>query len=79
VTPRSVGEWLAVVPQILGVAILVFCVVFWAVTNRVEPLFVTTGGGLLALGQGAKALEELRKPIEPPKVKDPLPESGDVE
>jgi hypothetical protein len=53
--------------------------VFWAVTNRVEPLFVTTGGGLLALGQGAKALEELRKPIEPPKVKDPLPESGDVE
>jgi hypothetical protein len=37
-------------------------VIFWAFTDRVEPLFVTTGGTLLAIGQGARALAELKKP-----------------
>jgi hypothetical protein len=57
------GEWF---PKILGGLMLIFTVIFWAFTDRVEPLFVTTGGGLLAIGQGAKALGELRRPPEPP-------------
>jgi hypothetical protein len=58
-------EWSSAGPRLLGALILVFCVVFWAFTNRVEPLFVTTGGGLLALGQGVQALAELKQPPPP--------------
>jgi hypothetical protein len=35
----------------------------------VEPLFVTTGGALLGIGQAAQALGELRQPPpEPPRM-----------
>jgi hypothetical protein len=54
---------------------LVFCVLFWAITfmvdgkGAVEPLFVTTGGALLGIGQAAQALGELRQPPpEPPRM-----------
>lgn len=45
---------------------LMACFAVWALTDRVEPLFVTTFGGLLAVGAGAKALDELRKSPDPP-------------
>jgi hypothetical protein len=47
---------------------LVACFVVWAVTpdHIVEPLFITVFGGLLAVGQGADALGELRRPPPPP-------------
>jgi hypothetical protein len=56
-------DWSEWFPKLLGGAILVFAVIFWAFTDRVEPLFVTTGGTLLAIGQGARALTELKKPV----------------
>lgn len=61
-SPRSAGEWGAVVPQWLGIVGLIFCVVFWAITDRVEPLLVTTFGGILTVGLGAEALAALRGP-----------------
>jgi hypothetical protein len=45
---------------------LLLCFAVWFLTGRVEPLFVTGFGGLLAVGQGADALGELRKPPAPP-------------
>jgi hypothetical protein len=59
-------DWASAGPRLLGAGIIVFCVIFWAFTDRVEPLFVTTGGTLLAIGQGTEALIELRRPPEPP-------------
>jgi hypothetical protein len=65
-TPRSASEWGAALPTWFGMAGLVACFAVWALTNRVEPLFVTTFGGLLAVGAGAKALDTLRQPPAPP-------------
>jgi hypothetical protein len=54
---------------------LVACFVVWVITGRVEPLFVTAFGGLLAVGQGADALTTLRDPPAPPiPPGDPLAE-----
>lgn len=53
-------------PIWLGILGLVTCMVFWMLTNRVEPLFVTSFGGLLAVGAGARALDTLRQPPAPP-------------
>jgi hypothetical protein len=55
-----------VAPIWLGILGLVTCMIFWMVTNRVEPLFVTSFGGLLAVGAGARALDTLRQPPAPP-------------
>lgn len=54
------ADWSEWFPKLMGGSILMFTVVFWAFTNRVEPLFVTTGGGLLAIGQVAKARGEIK-------------------
>lgn len=66
-------DWGSAGPKLLGAGILVFCLVFWAFTNRVEPLFVTTGGALLAIGQGAQALGELRTAPPPPRSRQENP------
>jgi len=50
----------------LGIFGLVACLGFWMATGRVEPLFVTTFGGLLAVGAGARALDTLRQTPAPP-------------
>lgn len=67
-TPRSASEWGAVLPGWLGMIGLIACFAVWAVTPEhiVEPLFVTTFGGLLAVGAGAGALGTLRNPPPPP-------------
>jgi hypothetical protein len=59
-------DWSSDGPKFLGAALIVAAFVFWMLTNRVEPLFVTTGGGLVAIGQGAQALGELRRMPDPP-------------
>lgn len=77
--PRSLAEWLAFGPQLVGIGGLLFCLVFWAVTfivtgkGAVEPLFVTTFGGLLTAGLGAEAVVTLKQPPPPPP---PLPDTG---
>jgi hypothetical protein len=59
-------DWASAGPKLLGAAILIFSVVFWAFTERVEPLFVTTGGGLVGSGYIIDGLLELRRPPPPP-------------
>jgi hypothetical protein len=68
-------DWSSAGPRLVGAGILVFCLVFWAATylldgkGAVEPLFVTTGGALLGIGQAAQALGELRQPPPaPPRI-----------
>lgn len=53
-------------PRWLGMTGLIACFAVWVITGRVEPLFVTAFGGLLAVGQGADALGTLREPPIPP-------------
>lgn len=78
-TPRGASEWGSVLPAWLGMLGLIACFAVWALTRShiVEPLFVTTFGGLLAVGAGAKALDTLRQPPAPPiPPGDPPPDSG---
>lgn len=67
-TPQGLEDWAAALGRWVGIAGLVFCTAFWAITNRVEPALVTVFGGALAVGQGARVLAELRRPPEPPEV-----------
>lgn len=60
VTPRSAAEWGAVLPVWVSGAALVFLLVFWAVTGRVEPALLTTFGGTFAAGQGLQAFAALK-------------------
>lgn len=69
-TARTAAEWAAVLPVWLGMLGLVFCAIFWAITNRIEPSLLTVFGGLLAAGQGAQALQALKAP-NVPQVTDP--------
>lgn len=78
-TPRSAAEWGAVLPVWLSGAALIFCLVFWAVTGRIEPALLTTFGGTFAAGQGLQALAALRSAkttaaVEPPPVELPAEE-----
>jgi hypothetical protein len=65
-TPSGASEWGAALPTWLGMVGLIACFVVWALTpdHIVEPLFVTTFGGLLAVGAGA--LDTLKQPPVPP-------------
>lgn len=58
---RSAQEWGAVLPQWLGMAGLVFCAVFWAATQRVEPLLVSAFVGLIAVGTAGEAATSIRR------------------
>lgn len=73
-------DWGRSGPKLVGAGMLIFCLIFWALTNRVEPLFVTTGGALLGIGLGADALAELRAPPNPPPTALPAaqPSEGDA-
>lgn len=71
-TPKGTSEWAGAASRWVGIVGLMLCFLFWAVTylltgkGAVEPLFVTTFGGLLAVGAGATALDTLRQPPAPP-------------
>lgn len=65
-TPKTASDWASALPRWLGMLGLIACFAVWILTGRVEPLFVTAFGGLLAVGQGADALAELREPPTPP-------------
>lgn len=72
-TPRSLSEWSAAALRLFGMLGLVACFVVWAATKDhiVEPLFVTAFGTLLAVGQGAEVVGELRRPPPVPLPLDP--------
>ena len=57
-------DWQEWFPKAIGGILLLVTLIFWMVTDRVEPLFVTTGGGLLALGQVARARNLLNREDE---------------
>lgn len=63
---RRTVDWSSDGPKLFGGLLVVAAFITWLFTGRVEPLFVTTGGGLVAVGQGAQALAELKKLPEPP-------------
>lgn len=52
--------------QLVGIAMLGFFVVFWAFTDRLEPLLLATAGGLIGGGAWADAYKSLRKPVAGP-------------
>lgn len=66
-------EWAPVLTMYLGMAMLVFCAVFWAVTNRLEPYLLATAGALLGTSQGLDAMVGLKQP--PPAPPPPVPDS----
>jgi hypothetical protein len=71
-------NWGTAGPKLLGAGILIFSVVFWAFTGRVEALFVTTGGGLVGSGYVLDGLMQLRHPPPPPPPhpREPLGDAG---
>lgn len=76
---QAAAEWAPILTMYLGMAILVFCAVFWAFTNRVEPYLLAAAGGALGTSQGLGALAGLRKPPplpEPEPPKPPTPTEG---
>jgi hypothetical protein len=77
-SPNSASEWAAALPTWFGMMGLIACFVVWLATGRVEPLFVTTFGGLLGVGQAANALTALKEPPPPPDA-GRIPESTRAE
>ena len=65
-TPNTASEWGSALTRWFGMTGLAACFLVWLITGQVEPLFITAFGGLLAAGQGADALAELRSPPAPP-------------
>jgi hypothetical protein len=64
VTPRSVGEWLAIAPTAVAILVLISLTIFWMITGQVNALLVGTFGSLLGAGYGAQALAALKAPPE---------------
>jgi hypothetical protein len=75
-TPSSASEWAAALPTWFGMMGLIACFVVWVATSDhiVEPIFVTTFGGLLGVGQAANALVVLKRPPEAPSTQTPTPD-----
>lgn len=71
-TPQSLGEWLAVLPRLVGLIGLIAMAVFWCFTQRTEPTILAAFGSLVAVGQGTEALRALRNP---PPVPPPVPDT----
>lgn len=75
---RTPAELFAFAPQVIGAFGFMFSILFWAATfiatgkGALEPIFVTTSGGLLAVGLTAEAVASLRSsPPVPPPLPDP--------
>jgi hypothetical protein len=55
--------------QVVGLAVFLFFVAFWAVTGRVEPTLLAAAGGLIGAGLYAdarRALTTSNQPTPPP-------------
>jgi len=68
---QNAEKWAPVLLIYLGMFSFLFCLLFWAITNRLEPLLLGSGGALMGLSQGLDAYQKsLRGPSEPPPVPD---------
>jgi hypothetical protein len=72
-TPKSLREWGAVVPQWVGIFGLLACLAFYFATGRTNAAILVAFGGLIVVGQGAETLSALGStppdPDPPPKRK----------
>jgi hypothetical protein len=63
-------EWVPVAMHLIGLAALVFFIVFWAATQRVEPLLIGTAGMMAGVGEAGRFARDLvresKKPREEP-------------
>lgn len=72
ITPKSAGEWGAVLPQWVGMFMLLLQLVVFLVFKIAtgedvsSAAFLTASGGLIVVGQGKEALNAL-KPAKPPE------------
>jgi hypothetical protein len=66
ITSTGAKEWGAVLPQYAGLLVLIFSAVFWAFTERLEPTLLAAGTTLLVGGQGAEAIQALKRPPPAP-------------
>lgn len=71
---RTAEGWAPVLTMYLGMVILIFCVVFWAFTNRLEPYLLAAAGAALGTSQGLDAITSLNRP--PPETPPPVPDSS---
>jgi hypothetical protein len=62
VSPRSAAEWGVVLPLWLAMIGLVFVVVFWAITGRLESALLNVFGTVALGSQGLRVLEKLKEP-----------------
>lgn len=59
ITPRSLRDWGAVLPQFLGMAGLVACLVAYFLTGMANAAILTAFAGLIVVGQGAEAVSKI--------------------
>jgi hypothetical protein len=71
VSPRSAAEWGVVLPLWLAMIGLVFVVVFWAITGRLESALLNVFGTVALGSQGLRVLEQLKEPAKPRRRKPP--------
>lgn len=62
---ETLERWAPVLLVYLGMLSFLFCLVFWAVTSRLEPLLLGAGGTLMGLSQGLDAYTKSSKPLSP--------------
>lgn len=70
---QAAESWAPVIVMYLGMALLIFCAIFWAATNRLEPMLLAAAGGLLGTSQGLDALHGLK--YGPPDPPPPIPDT----
>jgi hypothetical protein len=58
----------------MGMGSFLFCLIFWAVTKRLEPMLLGAGGTLMGISQGLDAYSKTIHPQPPPT--PPVPDSS---
>lgn len=64
-TPRTVQAWGAVLPQVIGLAGVCFCAVYWAIFRALAPELLTAFGAMIVVGQSAARIAEAKEPPPP--------------
>lgn len=52
-------EWVPVAMHVIGLVALVFFIVFWAATGRIEPLLIGTAGMMAGVGEAGRFARDL--------------------